>query len=224
MAVKNIQSKISTPNRVQAPHYAAQFQACFIHLDDEGMFTDTRVINKRQTGIEHGPLSALAGIIVHQTGGSTSQSTFDSYKLKGAAGAHFLIDTDGTVYQTASVFYQTYHVGKLRSRCVAQNSCSPIDLESLKQFSPKRENAREMTKNVPERYPANIDSVGIELVGAFNEKSQQYAPVTDLQNAALQWLVAEITSTFNVPMTEIFRHPEVSRKQASEASTAKWVK
>jgi hypothetical protein len=81
-----------------------------------------------------------------------------------------------------------------------------------------------MTKNVPERYPANIDSVGIELVGAFNEKSQQYALVTDLQNAALQWLVAEITSTFNVPMTEIFRHPEVSRKQASEASTAKWVK
>src|ERR1035437_8490823 len=50
-------------------------------------------------------------------GGANAQSALSSYNNPSANGTHFLIDKDGTIYQTASVFQQTWHVGKLRSRC-----------------------------------------------------------------------------------------------------------
>lgn len=41
-------------------------------------------------------------------------------------------------------------------------------------------------------------------------------------NSALKWLIAELTDTLKVSMTEIFRHPEVSYKVKTEAGTARW--
>jgi N-acetyl-anhydromuramyl-L-alanine amidase AmpD len=79
----------------------------------------------------------------------------------------------------------------------------------------------EMTKQVPQRYPSNEDSVGIEIVGAFAGQGM-YETANTQQNASLGWLVAELTSTFGLPMTEIFRHPVVSRKNPSEAESASW--
>src|SRR5260221_2436758 len=49
--------------------------------------------------IERGEMKEIHGIIVHQTGGSTAQSSIDSYKNPSANGAHFLIEKDGTIYQ-----------------------------------------------------------------------------------------------------------------------------
>lgn len=49
-----------------------------------------------------------------------------------------------------------------------------------------------------------------------------YLTVTDAQNKSLQWLVAELEMTLGIATTEVFRHLTVSRKNASEASTAKW--
>lgn len=47
-------------------------------------------------------------------------------------------------------------------------------------------------------------------------------PVVKQQNASLRWLIAELTSTFGVPMSEVFRHPLVSRKNPSESKSALW--
>lgn len=75
---------------------------------------------------------------------------------------------------------------------------------------------------------SNSDSLGIELVGAAlaNDPKKPddltYETVTDAQNKSLQWLVAELEMTLGIATTEVFRHPTVSRKNASEASTAKW--
>jgi N-acetyl-anhydromuramyl-L-alanine amidase AmpD len=87
----------------------------------------------------------------------------------------------------------------------------------------------EMAKHVPQRYPSNEDSVGIEIVGAVvagrgqNPAEQGvYEAVNAQQNASLQWLISELTSTFGIPMTEIFRHPVVSRKNPTEAGSALW--
>lgn len=49
-----------------------------------------------------------------------------------------------------------------------------------------------------------------------------YEKVNDAQNSSLRWLVAELTDTLKVSMTEIFRHPEVSYKVKTEAGTARW--
>ncbi|WP_455811125.1 peptidoglycan recognition protein family protein [Pseudomonas graminis] len=82
----------------------------------------------------------------------------------------------------------------------------------------------EKEKNFPDRFPNNTDSIGIEIVGkALGPKDKAvYEAVTDKQNESLKWLIAELTSKFNVPMTEIHRHPDVGRKNETEASTAKW--
>jgi len=72
------------------------------NFDKEGMLIDPAVTLKRFPGIEHGQLNIVHAIVLHQTDSSSSKQTFSSY-LKRGNGAHFLIDNDGTVFQTASV-------------------------------------------------------------------------------------------------------------------------
>jgi N-acetyl-anhydromuramyl-L-alanine amidase AmpD len=168
------------------------------------------------------------GIIVHQTGSPTARSTLNGYGVARANGAHFLIDKDGTIYQTASVLKQTAHVGSLRSRCIATRMCSRTETQALLRMGARERNRHEMGKQVPDRYPSNEDSIGIEIVGqAFplNEtrsERQTYEAVTTEQNTSLKWLVHALATTLGVPMTEVFRHPVVSQKNMSEAATATW--
>jgi N-acetyl-anhydromuramyl-L-alanine amidase AmpD len=199
------------------------------HVDTHGYVLNARVQRMPRPLIERGVLQRISGIIVHQTGGSSGASSLSSYMRQNATGAHFLIDKDGAIYQTASLFRQTWHVGKLRARCIAEYKCSPTELKALKRFSPKTEHRMEMAKKMPQRYPSNEDSLGIEIVGAVVAGKGQnpaelgvYETVNAQQNASLQWLVAELTSTFEIPMTEIFRHPVVSRKNPTEAGSAVW--
>lgn len=198
-------------------------------VDATGVVVNARVKRALSPSIERGAMKAIHGIIVHQTGGPTAQSTLDGYKRSSANGAHFLIDSDGTIYQTASLHKKTWHVGKLKARCVLEKRCTPVELKELLRFSPTKEDRRELAKNVPDRFPSNQDSIGIELVGealprgnSVPDQKKTYEPVTSKQNTSLQWLVTELAFTLKVPMTEIFRHPDVSRKNPSEASTAKW--
>jgi N-acetyl-anhydromuramyl-L-alanine amidase AmpD len=200
-----------------------------LHVDSQGYVLNPRVQRTPRPLIERAALDLISGIIVHQTGGASGASSLSSYTMKNATGAHFLIDKDGTIYQTASLFRQTWHVGRLRARCVAEYSCSPTELRALKRFSPKTEHRMEMAKRVPQRYPSNEDSVGIEIVGAVIAGKGKnpaeygvYEAVNEQQNASLGWLIAELTSTFGIPMTEIFRHPVVSRKNPTEAENASW--
>lgn len=192
-----------------------------LKIDSEGMVTDPKIVLERRPNIERGAMSEINGVVVHQTAASTAKSSLSSYSNKGANGAHFLIDKDGTIYQTASLYRQTWHVGKLKARCLEEHTCSPTDLQALGKFNPSREHKREMEKSVPERYPANADSVGIELVG-MPGSDNVYETATDEQNASLKWLVAKLLAAFNVAPGEVFRHPVVSRKNQSEAASAKW--
>lgn len=84
----------------------------------------------------------------------------------------------------------------------------------------------EKGKEFPDRFPGNTDSIGIEIVGlAIDVKGKPepvYEAVNDKQNDSLRWLIAELASTFKVSMTEIYRHPDVGRKNETEASTAEW--
>jgi N-acetyl-anhydromuramyl-L-alanine amidase AmpD len=198
-------------------------------IDQSGMVIHPKVRGARATTIERGDMKAVHGIIVHQTGGATAASSLASYKNASANGAHFLIERDGTIYQTASLYKKTWHVGKLKARCLLEQRCTPTEMTALKKFNPTAENKREMAKKVPDRFPSNEDSIGIELVGEALPRGNIVAPekktydvVTHQQNDSLKWLVDELRMTLQVPVTEVFRHPEVSRKNPSEAKTATW--
>lgn len=87
-------------------------------INQDGMVLDPKVILKRFLHIEHGALSAVRAVVVHQTDSSTALQTFNSYD-SASDGAHFLIDTTGQIYQTASVHRRCYHVGRLiKSKCL----------------------------------------------------------------------------------------------------------
>ncbi len=190
-------------------------------LDAKGLVRDARIRQHIVPTLARGKLGVVRGIVVHQTGGATAGAAFSGYALR-PYGTHFLIDKDGTIYQTASLLYYTAHVGKLKARCIAEHNCSPVDVKAYATFSPSTENRREMKKTPPARYPSNMDSIGIELVGEVDGKTGQFVTVTDRQNASLHWLVGQLAATFRVSMTEVFRHPQLSRKTPSEASTARW--
>ncbi|MFK8260562.1 N-acetylmuramoyl-L-alanine amidase [Erwinia sp. AnSW2-5] len=89
---------------------------------------------------------------------------------------------------------------------------------------------REKAKTWPDRFPANTDSIGIEIVGAAykkdpsdkNAKEYIYEAVTEQQNQSLKWLINELKDTFGIRVNEIFRHPDIARKNETEASSAKW--
>ncbi|WP_346779570.1 peptidoglycan recognition family protein [Burkholderia sp. Ac-20345] len=199
-----------------------------LSIDSSGMVVTPRVVRARKIQIERGAMQRVSGIVVHQTGGSTAASALNSYQNASATGAHFLIEKDGTIYQTASLKKQTWHVGRIKARCVAEMRCTPVELQQLRRFDPRGENQREMRKAVPERYPSNTDSIGVELVGEAlplnepNPDRRTYVAAPDAQNDSLRWLIHALSITLHVPMTEVFRHPVVSRKNRTEAARVKW--
>jgi hypothetical protein len=129
-----------------------------IIISKDGTITDARVTNKLEKLIEKGDMTVMHGIIVHQTGGSTAESSLSSYK-SGNAGALILNDKDSMIYQTARLYQSTWHVGKLQARCVAEHTCKP-----LKKWDPSGNHKTESAKAWPARYPGNSDAIGIELV------------------------------------------------------------
>jgi N-acetyl-anhydromuramyl-L-alanine amidase AmpD len=182
----------------------------------DGKVLNPRIVQKIFPLIEKGPMPIVHGIIVHQTKSPTAAATFNSY-LQGNNGAHFLIEKDGTIYQTARIDRKTWHVGKLRARCLLELTCKPA-----KTWSPKLTHLQESQKSWPQRFPSNDDSIGIELVGEFLEPTKTYVVTTEQQNKSLKWLVKELQTTLYISATEIFRHPVASYKDLSEASTAVW--
>ncbi|WP_455815125.1 peptidoglycan recognition protein family protein [Pseudomonas graminis] len=206
-----------------------------LYIDEGGYIDAERIILKIFNNIERGKMDAVNGIVVHQTNAPTASSTFHSYQTKGATGAHFLIDRDGTIYQTASLFQITWHVGRLQSRCFLTKKCEPTDFQKVAELEKSWRNSDkvhqiEKVKNYPDRFPSNVDSIGIEIVGkstrVINENTGKpeyiYEEVNDSQNGSLMWLIKELVATLKVSTSEIYRHPEIGRKNFTEASTAKW--
>ncbi len=68
-----------------------------LYITPEGHVDAERVKVKIFPFVERKAMKVVHGIVVHQTGGSKAESTFNSYRERGAFGAHFLIDMDGTI-------------------------------------------------------------------------------------------------------------------------------
>jgi N-acetyl-anhydromuramyl-L-alanine amidase AmpD len=197
----------------------------------DGKLVSSKVTDKNFSKIEKGSLAAVHALIIHQTGATTAASSFSSYE-SGKAGAHFLIDSDGTIYQTARVNQKCWHIGNVRSRCYENKSCTPDEFKAVKSILFRKGTGytvrlrklteHEATKDYPATYPTNSDAIGIELVGGFDDKTHKYATVTKQQNDSLAWLVATLSAVFKLADSDVYKHPQVSYKQPSEAASASW--
>lgn len=197
-----------------------------------GELQDTKVTQKIFKSLHKGKIAKVNAIIVHQTGAPTASHTFNSYET-ASHGAHFLIDKEGKIYQTALTTQVTYHIGKLKSRCIDQpatctegelSAANAIYLKKGVSYSVRVKNLsnHEKTKSYPDRYPSNSDAIGIEIVGKYETKNQSYESVNAKQNTSLKWLVSELSTHLCLQAGDVYLHPTVSYKQPSEASTASW--
>ena len=196
-------------------------------VDSNGMLTTDKVVSKRFLHIEHGNLTSVKAIVVHQTDAPTAKHTFNAYN-SGGNGAHFLIAKDGLIYQTASLKKRCYHVGRrIKPKCITVNpkACDPKKLEQIMKLSWGKRvvaiDSNERKKSYPERYPVNSDLVGIELVGKHISETS-YEAVTHNQNESLKLLIKLLHGVLNTTEADIYNHPEVSYKHPGEASTAAW--
>lgn len=177
--------------------------------------------------LAHGRLVHIDAIMVHQTGSATAKGTIAAYRndAKGT-GAHFLIGKDGTIYQVVSIQSMCWHVGPILSRCYARHACAPKEekfYDSLHGHSSVMiMYHEEMAKPYPQRYPPNTDSIGIEIVSQALGNPAIYEHPTPAQNCSLQWLIAELLATLKLTRADIYRHPQVSRKNRTEAEYAVW--
>jgi len=192
----------------------------------------------------HKKMEVIRGIVVHQTDTESALRT----SISPNKSFHFLIELDGTIYQTLSMEWQAHHVGLIHSRCILERSCPPTELDTgrlkdiylsekshLSEANQRKIYAIEKKKKHPFRFPTNEDSIGIECVGKalgyvdndenkepladqtnVPEKRKIYKPIPPKQMEALKWLVNELSRHFNVPMREVFRHPEISWKHRQE--------
>ncbi|MBW5407114.1 N-acetylmuramoyl-L-alanine amidase [Morganella morganii] len=129
-----------------------------LYIDDTGIVKSNRIKVKIFSKIEYDRMDKVTGIVVHQTNTPSASHTFNSYTHPKSDGAHFLVNRDGTICQTASLFKTTRHVGLMQSLCI-------------------------VTK---------------------------------------KWLISELPDTPDISPSEIYRHPDIGRKNLTEASTASW--
>ncbi len=159
-----------------------------IQTGKDGMIIHPRVKLARSPAIERSKRTAtITGIVVHQTDASTAACTLNSYKRHRMNGAHFLIDLDGTIYQTAAIYQRTDHVGLLKARCLAIGTCTPKDYAKTDVQGMHR---IEMRKAVGERYPSNMEAVGIEMVGRA-ELPKDFKPSKDYKDSPIEKLRGE---------------------------------
>ena len=173
--------------------------------------------------LEHGDLKKVNAIVLHRTGAPTAASTLSNYATT-AIGAHFLIDVDGHIYQTIDIAKRAAHVGKLRSRCIAERNCMTEDKgraiwnNANKSFSDKVAEVHEVEirKDYPARYPSNDDSIGIEVVGDYQAETKVYAEPTTAQIDATKSLVTYLQKIFSLERADVYTHSEISYKAGHE--------
>jgi N-acetyl-anhydromuramyl-L-alanine amidase AmpD len=187
---------------------------------ENGMIVGDKVVDKRIVELEHGPMMRVDAIVLHQT--DSSKLNLDHARNDGI-GAHFYIDKDGTIYQTARLDQSTWHVGKIKSKCYEEKTCTPDEQKAIKSMIQDKNwsseiNKHESEKAYPDRYPNNSDSIGIEVVGKYNESTKTFDRPTEAQTQSLKWLTRSLAKEFGLDInSDVYIHPQVSYKQEDEA-------
>lgn len=167
--------------------------------------------------LEQGSLNTVNAVVLHRTGGASMASAIATFKASGI-GTHFIIDKDGTIKQTANTDKYTYHIGKVHARCMEEGTCSAEEAKKIKSFgwSTDKIHDNEKTKNYPERYPINADSLGIEVVGQYSKSTKTWDQATARQKTSINFLIKKLQKAYNLTDRDIYEHDKISYKTAGE--------
>lgn len=204
---------------ISLPEALAQAQPGPLVVD--GWLTDPGIVRNEVAGLGSGRLGEVNAVVMHRTDSPTADSalhTFATGRDGVQYGTHFLIDKDGTIYQTASLEQRTRHVGRIKSRCDAEDSCSAEEaaLIAARGWDPGGTHTREQAKDYPQRYPLNQDSVGIEVVG--QHRNDQWDAPTAAQQASINRLVNTLQQHYGIGDRDVYAHDVISYKTPGEGA------
>lgn len=186
-----------------------------VYVGQNGYVQNAGFIQKPISALEKGALIGPVAVVLHRTDSYNSSSVFRSFQDSGI-GTHFVVDKDGAIYQTASLQQRTWHVGKLKSRCRDERSCGAVEAAVLARMSFSQINSHELGKRYPARYPANTDSVGIEVV-AKHQTAGWDAP-TPAQSTAINQLVEILKNEYGLSNGDVYEHDKISYKTDGEGA------
>lgn len=152
-------------------------------VDDQGYVTDDGIEHDKIERIQHGKRTSTDYIVMHRTAGSSTASAINWWK-----------DSENNPNTSATTFI--------------------IDKDgTLTQTSPL-ETKTYHTRNgtVDGEAITNSNSIGIELVGLYNEDNEAFDPLTDAQKATLIKLTNSLKEYYNLDDDSIFYHYEIDPK------------
>ena len=188
------------------------------YVDDKGYIQNANLVLKSIPALEKGSLLGPVAVVMHRTDSTTASSAISSFKR--GVGTHFIIDKDGTTYQTASLHQKTWHVGPIKSRCFEEGSCETPEASAIKAMrdASKAVHRHEKIKAYPLRYPMNEDSVGIEVVAKNHGGDYKWDAPTAAQTASIRRLIGILRNEFSLTDDDIYEHDIISRKTAGEGA------
>ena len=101
-------------------------------LVNDGVLQDPRIGKTIYPMLEHGQMTDISGIVLHQTSSDYIVKTMAEYAFRPSrVGAHFLINPAGRIFQTARITQICWHVGRIKAYCKEIHSCTPADNQVL---------------------------------------------------------------------------------------------
>lgn len=201
--------------------------------DKDGWVIDNKIHKEHRPAIEKSSIGSVKALVLHRTGSGTAQSVLNAWKTK-PEGTHFLISETGKIYQTASLIKQCWHAGKLYSRCRTTSSCEKEDALAIEALLHKKNTnwgrkftlvtRHELKKEYPDRFPHNMDSIGIEIVGSISNIKEVYEIPNTLQLNSLFWLVDELISLYELSIKDIYAHGKIAHKDKNKSEGASALK
>lgn len=212
-----------------------------IYVDSEGYLQNAKITRNTISELNKGRIEFINAVVLHRTALSgTAKIAFNGFKT--GTGSQFIIDNDGTIYQTESLSTYTWHVGYIKPRCEDENSCTPTDVKELndmhKIYISKKKSAHtkearkkvsdeyyesihkyEIKKDYPIRYPYNGDAIGIEVVCLYIDKGKHagsWTPITEAQKKSINRLVDILMNIYELSEKDIYGHDKISRKTPGE--------
>ena len=195
------------------------------YIDSEGYLQGLGIVKYPITRLESSLVNGFTpkAIVLHRTDSKTAKSSLEYWSNPNNArvGTHFLIDTDGTTYQCASLHKYTQHVGDIRSKVELEKTWDTKEKVLIENIWKEKTSYitrkikvsdYEKTKSYPNRYPISSDSIGIEVVGKYDSKTKRYPNATTKQLESLEKLVIILLELFNANKTDIYAHAKIAYK------------
>lgn len=113
---------------------AAKTGVDFSNSTTNGMLTSPFIKQQQITKLHKGTSTDKRGVILHRTVSSSASSTLNSFESRGI-GTHFLVGTDGAIYQTASLDQKTSHLRESQLNNNSLSNANTIGIEVVGNYN-----------------------------------------------------------------------------------------